>query len=402
MKKLILLLLALPLSALAQLQSPTYSSVTITPPASSTTQALNTAQSSPTSGSIAGPLFYNYFQINHNYQITGSDNRAIGFYEQFVSGGTDQTGRAIAMFINQNHGTASASGGDHIAFASQEYTNAVDTSGGQEYAISSAAIAASGASVTALVGEEIDVEVDNGATVPARYAIRAVNQGANTASTQDDAAFAVMSSVAGGGFKHAFQLSNYMGQVPIQTSGDFFQADSAMIIGNWANLPNLTVTGDILSFPNVTLTGGGALALAEGIIGTTSGASAPAGYVGDSPKASSSQVSMVTGVAENCASLPLSAGDYNVQGTIQFNPDTTTAPSYIAADVSGSQSTFDPTVGNSQQLVASFSAGRAQALSTPIVHETFSAATTIYLIGASNFGGGTMTCSGKISATRIR
>jgi len=477
-KKLLVAALWLPLMALAQsYPSPTVKTLNVNPPADGVAQGIVTNQATPSVGSAVGPYLMNYFVGTNNYNITGNNAGVVGIYEQFNSGGTNQKGRSIGMFLNQNHGTASSSGADHIALATQEYTNVADTSGGQEYSYSGATVAASGANVTALVGIEQDMEIDAGATVPARFAIRAVNQGALAASGTDDCAFCVLSSVAGGGFKHAFLLSNAFTQVPLQTTGDWFAADAAMTVGSWANLPNLTVTGNIMNFPNFTVSGAGAVSAASlavstplsvanggtgnsalgsfnvllgngaggivgaapgasggflissgassnpafgntvstltatglitpsttaGIKGTTAADNANAGSVGELLTNSASGTSLSTGVAANCASVSLTAGDWDVWGTIEFDAGATTTISYLAADINTVSATFNATVGNSQQLVSTFTTGSTNALTTPVVRINVSSTTTAYLIGLSNFATSTMTCKGAINARRVR
>ena len=485
MKKILAAVLLAPLMALAQsYPSPTFKTatlngvLTITPPANSTTQAINTTQSSPTSGSVTGPYFYNYVQITNDMNVTTNPlPGAVGWYEQFFSGGANQSGDSIAMFIDQNHNVASSSGHDHIAFVAQEFTSVADTSGGEEYGANFVAIAANGANTTAIVGQETDVEIDNGATVPQRWAIRAVNQGANQASGNSDSAYSIANTNSAGAFKYGFLLSNTFGQAPLSTGGDMFATDAPMTIAAWDYLPNLTVTGWIMNFPNYTVSGAGAVNAASlalttplsvanggtgqptlgsfgvllgngagpvqnaqpgatgqflistgasanpafgntvstltatstitpsqtaGIVGTTTNNNANAGSVGELKSNSTTGTSMTTGTAANCTSVSLTAGDWDISGTVNFVPAAGTTVSYIASDISSTTGSFDGTLGASQQLTSTFTTGALQFLSTPVVRESLSGTTTIFLIGFANFATSTMTCSGIIRARRVR
>lgn len=144
----------------------------------------------------------------------------------------------------------------------------------------------------------------------------------------------------------------------------------------------------------------GYLQTSTGILGTTSGANAGAGYVGQPLTNSASGVSMTSGTPVNVVSLSLTAGDWLVSGTVQFVPaGSTTVSSLLAAvsTTSGSVGAFQ----NWNNLILPFTTGVSQVLPTPILHVNVSTTTTVYLVGDPTFGTSTMTASGFIQAYRI-
>lgn len=229
----------------------------ITPPAGTIEQALHTSASSPSSGSAPGPLLFNELDCNSNWHTTGADNRTACEFIQFNDGGANDIGRKVGLFVNGNHNVASSTGQDHQAISAQEYTNVADTSGGNEYAIAGSVVADNGANVLAIVAEELDDTILTGATVPARFGMRCVNNGNLQAAGVDDSCVAISSAQSTGQYKHFILETNFMGFAGLNSSSDWFASDITETVANWANLPNETVTGWIMRFPNWTVTGNG-------------------------------------------------------------------------------------------------------------------------------------------------
>ncbi len=143
--------------------------------------------------------------------------------------------------------------------------------------------------------------------------------------------------------------------------------------------------------------------------GVTNGSNAAAGMVGEYLSASNTAGNtLTTGVAQNIATLALTAGDWNVAGqTIFTGANAVTA--MLAAAI-GSASAVLPTVtqlasgtGAMTQIVAtSTKVAVNQVLQTGPVRYNSNAPQNVYLVAQSNFSGGTLTVTGFISARRIR
>lgn len=235
--------------------SVTIAGVTVNPTALTTGQALSTSQSGPAVGNVTGPFIYNQIAINDNSTVI-TDARTMGLYMQMNTGGAASKGGVYGGFFNLRHNVASSTNGDHIALVSQAVTSVADTSGGQVYGASYAAIANSGANTPGLIGQEIDTQVDSGATVTKRYGLRLVNQGATRATT--DAALALTSTNGGGSFSNGIYFSTEFGASPIVTTGSFIASDGvAQTLANFVNLPNTTISTNIFNFPNFVVTGAG-------------------------------------------------------------------------------------------------------------------------------------------------
>ncbi len=254
--------------------------LTVTTPPLTTSRAIDTAQSGPTTGTVAGPLIYNQIAINSNCKPT-TDTRTMGLYMQFNSGGATEEGGVYPLFINLNHNAASDLAGDHVAIVGQTYSNVADGGGGELYGMNGVCYADTGAATPGVNGAEFDVKIMSGATVTRRSGVRVINEGNSTASGHD-AAYAAMSTVAGGGFKSLLLLTTWMGQAPLQSTGAILTVEGAQTIANVLDLTNLTVTGNIINHPNAVISGAGA-ALFRGALTLASATPEIVLYESDAP-----------------------------------------------------------------------------------------------------------------------
>lgn len=156
------------------------------------------------------------------------------------------------------------------------------------------------------------------------------------------------------------------------------------------------------SFTALSATGNFTPSQTNGIVGTTTNNNANAGSVGEVLTNNTSATSMTNNTAANCTSVSLTAGDWDVQGELTAVPAGTTTVQAIEAGITTTSATFPGSFGSAQVFVLPFTTGSTQIISTPVVRESLSATTTVYLVGLTSFGVSTMTCNGFIRARRVR
>lgn len=142
-------------------------------------------------------------------------------------------------------------------------------------------------------------------------------------------------------------------------------------------------------------------ATTSGIVGTTLADNANAGSVGEYQNTSTTGTSLTTATAANATSISLTAGDWDVWGTVYFNPAGTTTISGINAGINTTSATL-PAIGSYFSLNATLQTGGAQVVTAPMTRINISTTTTVYMVALAGFGTSTMTCNGYISARRRR
>jgi len=165
------------------------------------------------------------------------------------------------------------------------------------------------------------------------------------------------------------------------------------------------VTGADPAFGNTvsTLTATGAITpnSTAGIVGTTTSDNANAGSVGEFATNTATGVSLSSGVTANVTSVSLTAGDWDVSGTVFFNPAASTTVSGITTGISNTSATLAG-LGTLNQLNATLTTGAGQRQSTPVFRISIASTTTIFLVVSTGFGVSTMTADGTIRARRVR
>ena len=156
-----------------------------------------------------------------------------------------------------------------------------------------------------------------------------------------------------------------------------------------------------------TLTVDGATTHTGGIVGTTAGGNATAGNVGEyviTLVAVGSPVSLTTATAANVASISLTAGDWDVEGNVNFTAGsaTTATTSAWSAGIDATTATL-PTDGSEVHTTAvATTSSFLTSIPVPRKRISLSATTTIYLVGLATFSAGTVGGYGKIAARRMR
>ncbi|HXO70785.1 MAG TPA: hypothetical protein VN838_17630 [Bradyrhizobium sp.] len=279
-----------PLSAPAQAQTGSFSAVTINPTVGTTNQGLVINQTLPSSGTATGPVLLNsitatnpgtlsmsnpgwdaFGQINTqvnalrvNFATTGGSGTNNGAFSvaNFVTAPAEAYGAALGGTINGNAGPS------------------VGMPGGNDFwGIIGYATVWPGASIGPLIGIEAEVGISNGGSATYRLGVGSNTQGPVQGSVLDAAFYASSGGVTVPGsdpgalavpWQHLMALiSNIFGPAgsPIAPTGDFFFSESPVTVAHFANLPNVTVTGNILDFPNMTIGGNGTASFGTGASG---------------------------------------------------------------------------------------------------------------------------------------
>ena len=144
-----------------------------------------------------------------------------------------------------------------------------------------------------------------------------------------------------------------------------------------------------------------------GIVGTTTNNNAQAGSVGEyvsSTVSSGSPVSMVNSTTVNVTSISLTAGDWDVSGSVAFSQPGATNVTNLVAAVNSSSATLPNADERSVAYIAAAGIVVQQEPSLKIISTRYSLSgtTTIYLVAYTNFSISTLSAYGRISARRVR
>jgi hypothetical protein len=167
-----------------------------------------------------------------------------------------------------------------------------------------------------------------------------------------------------------------------------------------APLASPTFTGTVTTAA-LTATGLISPSSTVGIKGTATNDSAQAGSIGEYLTGTTSGTSLTSGAAGNCASVSLTAGDWDVSGVVRFVATSATAIGNFQSGITATSATFGG-LGTQTTLQTSWTAGAAiDEVPTPVVRQSLASTTTVFIVALSSFGG-TMTCNGFIRARRVR
>lgn len=107
----------------------------------------------------------------------------------------------------------------------------------------------------------------------------------------------------------------------------------------------------------------------------------------------------------NVTSIAVTAGDWDISGVIHYIPGATTSILTVQSSIASTSSTFDTTPERQYKFwQAAAVPGNNTQLSAPIIPSrfSFSASTTVFLVGQTVFTVSTMTVFGMIRARRVR
>ena len=137
-----------------------------------------------------------------------------------------------------------------------------------------------------------------------------------------------------------------------------------------------------------------------GVTGVTDGSSAPAGAIGEYITASGGNVALTNNVVINVLTMPLPAGDWDVEGMVFFTLQSPYGSAVVTAVSPASASFPAPQPGRTQYNAAAANIS-VWGQPTGAMRFSSSAASTVYLV-ALVLMGGTGTGQGFIRARRVR
>jgi hypothetical protein len=143
------------------------------------------------------------------------------------------------------------------------------------------------------------------------------------------------------------------------------------------------------------------------VLGTTTNSSAAAGFVGEyilSTVLVGSAIALTTATPANVTSISLTAGDWDVWGSVAFNPGASTTITVESGGIGITSATLpiSPGAGAYASVSATFTTGAGDTLPVGMTRLSLAAPTTVYLVAQASFAVSTMGAYGFIGARRRR
>jgi hypothetical protein len=154
--------------------------------------------------------------------------------------------------------------------------------------------------------------------------------------------------------------------------------------------------------------------LSSNLKGTTTNDNAPTGYVGEiivSTVGSGGAQSLTSPSGKTVTSMLLTAGDWDVDGTVDYTFGATTSITLLACGVSDTANTLLAQTGSSNvgtdpntnlAQPASIPTAQPYSQATPTVRVSIAVSTTIYLVAQATFTASTIAAYGTLRARRVR
>lgn len=162
--------------------------------------------------------------------------------------------------------------------------------------------------------------------------------------------------------------------------------------GAWAHTGTFSASGTIT--PSTT----------NGIVGTTLADNANAGSVGEVLTNTGTNVSLTTSTPANITSVTLTAGDWDVYGSVVFNGTSSTSTSQVTGGLSTVSATLpaQPYYYRHQYGVGGFVSATLPSGAVPMQRINVSTSTVVYLVASAVFTASTETATAVIIARRVR
>lgn len=163
------------------------------------------------------------------------------------------------------------------------------------------------------------------------------------------------------------------------------------------SLPQSIATTSAVQFGSVSFSN----TATGGVVGTTTNDSASTGYVGEAQESNiplASAISILNSTPKTLTSISLTAGDWDVTGSIIFLP--TGNMSSALAGISLTNNVLPDPSRYTQVSTAAINGN--QGLIAPATRISIASTTTVYIVGQCTFTTGAATFAGTIKARRVR
>jgi hypothetical protein len=180
-------------------------------------------------------------------------------------------------------------------------------------------------------------------------------------------------------------------------------ATNAIQIGQGHNSTSNSI--QVRNFQLMELTNGRIVAPVRGVANNSSASAGDVGEVISSTVAVGSAVSLTTDTPANVTSISLTAGDWDVSGTVYYAQGSATEALYYTAGISATTATLPGYAGTQASIPGNGAAtGGAYTPSVPIspARVSLSSTTTYYLVAQSGFLADTSAAYGHLRARRMR
>lgn len=170
---------------------------------------------------------------------------------------------------------------------------------------------------------------------------------------------------------------------------------------------NLTPVNTIVPVNVFSVSNTGNISLPQigGIVGSNGTTSASAGQVGEviqSQVLAASPVSLSTGVVSNITSITLTAGDWEVEGVVDYAPAATTSLALLNYGSSSTTAALGPQDTYGADFYGAVTGAVVISEVVPKTRYLITAPTVVYLVASASFTVSTCTAYGKIYARRAR
>lgn len=245
--------------------------LTINPTATSLTQGLIISSTGPGSGTQSSSIPFNTLSATNGRAATGLTLDGFGdlpfsatLYVTYTSTANSNT---IPVAILGAARMTVAGPGNLVGISGSGYANIVGAGDTIWGAIGFSHVGPTG-NILGSEGVDCESEVETGGAVTVRYGCVASSL-QSVQGTTLDSAFAVLAD-GGDGWRNVLTLvsTSNSGNSPVSANANFLNSDGPITMANFANLSNVTFTGNYFSFQNFAITGAGV-----GTIAGTSGAS---------------------------------------------------------------------------------------------------------------------------------
>jgi hypothetical protein len=253
-----------------------------------------------------------------------------------------------------------------------------------------------------LTGITGTLAITNGGTGATSASVARTNLGLGTAATQNTgtsgATIPLLNGTNTWASAQTFSVRpTFNGATPYDSAN--------LTIANYAPLASPTFTGTVTAAALQT-TGLLTVSSLNGIAGTPTNNNANAGSVGEyvsSTVAQGSAVSLTNGTPANVTSISLTAGDWDVWGTVAYSPGGTTVTTNIISGISTTSATLPAVASGAYAYIpVTFSTGSAPIIPVGTTRISIASTTTVYLVAQSAFTTSTNAAYGGIYARRRR